>query len=133
MANNNQLVHGDVKPVFAIDTLDGSGSATTGVPVMIQGPKLDFFGMDLGANPASKMAVGSAVEAVIKCITQLATVHFYQVENSTAANNMSIAIYPTAAWTAGDLQTAIRALGTVDGFDLSGAAVTNVGFKLAAS
>ncbi len=132
MANNNQLVHGDVKPVFAIDTLNGSGSATTGVPVMIQGPKMDFFGMDLGANPASKMAVGSAVEAVIKTITQLATVHFYQVENSTGSN-FSIAVYPTAAWTAGDLQTAIRALGTVDSFDLSGATVTNVGFKLAAS
>ena len=131
MANNNQLVHGDVKPVFAIDTLDGSGSATTGVPVMIQGPKLDFFGMDLGANPASKMAVGSAVEAVIKTITQLATVHFYQVESSTAANNFSIAVYPTAAWTASDLQAAVRALGTVDGFDLSGALVTNNGFKLA--
>jgi hypothetical protein len=46
---------------------------------------------------------------------------------------MSIAVYPTAAWTAADLQTAIRAIGTVDGYDLSGANVTNTGFKLAAS
>jgi hypothetical protein len=44
---------------------------------------------------------------------------------------MSIAVYPVAAWTAADLQAAIRALGTVNGYDLSGAAVTNNGFKLA--
>jgi hypothetical protein len=57
----------------------------------------------------------------------------YQIEASASANNMSIAIYPTAAWTAAAMQTAIRALGTVDSYDLSGAVVTNVGFKLAAA
>ena len=131
MANNNQLVHGDVKPVFAIDQLNGSGSVATGVPVQIAGPKLDFFSIDLGSDPSSQVEVGGAVEAVIKCITQLATVHFYQVEASGSANNMSIAVYPTAAWSAADLQTAIRALGTVNGFSLTGATVTNNGFKLA--
>ena len=131
MANNNQLVNGDVKPVFAIDQLNGSVSASTGVPVQIAGPKLDFFGMDLGGDPSAQMDVGGAVEAVIKCITQLATVHFYQVEASGTANNMSIAVYPTAAWTASDLQAAVRALGTVNGYALTGAVVTNNGFKLA--
>lgn len=123
--------HGDVKPVFAIDTLNGTGTNTTGTPVMLSGPKLDFFGMDLGANPASEMDVNEAVEAVITCVTQLATTHFYQVEASASANNLSIAVYPTAAWTASSLQAAIRALGTVSGYDLSGATVTNNGFKLA--
>lgn len=124
-------VHGDTKPVFAIDTLNGSGSATTGVPVMFAGPKLDFFGMDLGASPAAEMDTGEAIEAVITCVTQLATTHFYQVEASASANNMSIAVYPVGAWSASSLQTAIRALGTVSGYDLSGAVVTNNGFKLA--
>jgi len=124
-------VHGDTKPVFAIDQLNGAGGATTGVPVMFSGPKLDFFGMDLGASPASEMDTNEAVEAVITCVTQLATTHFYQVEASASANNMSIAVYPTGAWTAGTLQAAIRALGTVAGYDLSGALVTNNGFKLA--
>jgi hypothetical protein len=124
-------LNGNVKPVFAIDTLGGSGTNPTGTPVMFSGPKLDFFGIDLGADPASHMDSGEAVEAVITCITQLATTHFYQVEASSAANNMSIAVYPTAAWTAGTLQTAIRALGTVASYDLSGAVVTNNGFKLA--
>jgi hypothetical protein len=126
-------VHGNTKPVFAIDTLNGSGSASTGVAVMFSGPKLDFFGLDLGASPAGEMDTNEAVEAVITCITQLATTHFYQVEASASANNMSIAVYPTGAWTAATLATAIQALGTVAGYDLSGAAVTNVGFKLAAA
>jgi hypothetical protein len=59
----------------------------------------------------------------------LATTHFYQVEASSGA--MSIAVYPVAAWTAGTLQTAIQALGTVNTYDLSGATVANNGFKLA--
>ena len=125
--------HGDTKPVFAIDTLNGTGSNPTGTPVMFSGPKLEFFGLDLGASPAGQLVTNGAVEKVITCITQLATTHFYQVEGSDAANNMSIAIYPVAAWTAGSLQTAIRALGTVNGYDLSGTVVTNVGFKLAAA
>jgi len=123
--------HGDTNPVFAIDQLGGSGSITTGTPVMISGPKLDFFGMDLGADPSAQTGTGGAIEAIIQCVTQLATTHFYQVQASASANNMSIAVYPVAAWTAADLQAAIRALGTVNSYDLSGATVTNNGFKLA--
>lgn len=125
--------HGDTNPVFAIDQLGGSGSVTTGVPVQLAGPKLEFFGMDLGADPSGQTGTSGAVEAVIQCVTQLATTHFYQVQASASANNMSIAVYPVAAWTAETLEAAIQALGTVNGFDLSGAQVTNVGFKLAAA
>lgn len=128
MAYTNK-VHGDVKPVFAIDTLQGTGTNATGTPVMFAGPKLDFFSLDLGADAAGQMEVGEAVEAVITCITQLATTHFYQVEASSGA--MSIAVYPVAAWSASGLQAAIRALGTVATYDLSGATVANNGFKLA--
>ena len=126
MSNNNLKVHGDVKPVFAIDTRDGSGSATTGVPVMIQGPHLDFFVVDLGADASSKMGVDSAVDAVIKCITQLSTVHFFQLDS----DKLSIATYPIGAWDPSDLQDAIRDLGTVDSYSLSSAQVQNNGFNL---
>jgi hypothetical protein len=121
--------HGDLLPVFAIDQLGGPGAATTGVPVQIAGPKLDFFGMDLGADIAGQLGTGGAVEAVLQCVTQLATTHMFQAEASTGG--FSIAVYPTAAWTASSLQAAIRALGTVNTYDLSGAQVTNNGFKLA--
>lgn len=122
--------HGDAKPVFESDTLDQT--ATTGVPVNVAGPHLDFFGADLGASPAAQMGTGGAVEAVIKAIQQLGTVALYQVEDASGSN-FSVGVYPTGAWTAASLQTAIRALGTVNGYDLSGAAVTDVGFKLAAA
>ena len=127
--------HGDSKPVFQSDTLDPTytSPAATGTPVNLAGPHLDFFGIDLGADPASQLGTGGAVEAVIKAVQQLATVYIYQVQASGAANNMSLAVYPVGAWTAGDLQTAIQALGTVNGYNLGSAAVTNVGFKLAAS
>lgn len=121
-------VHGDTKPVFAIDTLNGSGSATTGVAVQIAGPKLDFFNIDVGADLATQMDQGGAVEKVITTITQLATVHFYQVEASSG--QLSIAVYPTGAWAAADLETAIRALDTGTGYRLNAATVANNGFKL---
>lgn len=123
-------LHGDVLPVFAIDTLAGPGAASTGVAVQIAGPKLEFFGMDLGADIAGQLGTGGAVERVIQCVTQLATTHMFQADGSGV---FSVAVYPVAAWTAGDLQAAIRALGTVNSYDLSGATVTNVGFKLAAA
>jgi hypothetical protein len=121
--------HGDNKPVFAIDVLNGSGSATTGVPVQIAGPKLDFFNIDCGADIAAQMGLGGAVERVLTCITQLATVHFYQAEASSG--QLSVAVYPTGAWAAADLQTAIRALDTGSGYRLNGATVSNNGFVLA--
>ena len=132
MAYTTRL-HGDTKPVFAIDQLSGPGEETTGMPIMLSGPKLDFFGIDLGADPSGQMDFDEAVHKVIQCVTQLATVHFYQVEASAAANNMSIAVYPTAAWTATTLEDAIQALDTGAGYRLNAAAVTDVGFKLAAS
>lgn len=130
MSNNLKHQHGDVKPVFAIDTLNGSGSATTGVPVQIAGPKLDFFKIDLGGDASAQLEIDGAVEAVIKTLTQLSVVHFYQVD----ADKLSIATYPTGAWngeSGRDLESAIQALGTVNGYDLSGATVSDNGFKLA--
>lgn len=136
MANNLQKVHGGAQPVFAIDTRNGSvapSAAAAGVPTNFIGPAMDFFGIDLGADPAAQLVPDGAVEAVLKTIGQLATVMMYQVEASANANNMSVAVYPAGAWTTVTLADAIKALGTVNTYDLSGAAVTNVGFKLAAA
>jgi hypothetical protein len=136
--------HGDSKPVFAIDTLNGSGSATTGVAVQIAGPKLEFTKImvrdgSAAVNIANELATGGAVDAIISTITQLATVHFYQVEATTG--QLSIATYPVGAWdgsTNRDLQVAIRALGsavgigTGSGIDVTGTTVTSANnFKLA--
>lgn len=146
-------VNGNTKPVFAFDILNGSaqaGAATVASLVQPQGPKLDFFAVDLKANIAAEQDTGRAVEVLINTVTQLATTHMYQSE---VAGQVSLAVYPTGAWTAASLQTAVRALGTVTvkdavvdnpnttadetaaavTFDFSGVTVTNVGFKLATS
>ena len=121
--------------LFQSDTLDPTytSPAATGTPVNVAGPHLEFFGIDLGADPSGQLGTSGAIEAVIKTIQQLATVACYQVQASGAANNMSVAVYPVGAYTAAALQTQIRALGTVNGYDLSGATVTNVGFRLAST
>ena len=128
--------HGDSQPVFAMDTLNGPIASTTnanGTTTNFIGPGMDFFGMDLGAAPTSQLGVGGAIGAVNQCIEQLGTVMMYSVAATANVTNMSVAVYPLGGWAAADLQTAIRALGTVNGYDLSGATVTNVGFRLAST
>ena len=128
--------HGDSQPVFAIDVQNGpvpSTASANGTPTNLFGPALDFFGMDLGAAPTTQLGVGGAIGAVNQAIEQLATIAIYQVQATANVTNMSVAVYPVGAWTASSLQTAIQALGTVNGYDLTGAAVTNVGFRLAST
>ena len=128
--------HGDTQPVFAIDVQNGPVSPTAsanGTTVNLAGPALDFFGFDLGAAPTAQCGVDGAISAVITSIEQLATMQFYSVAATANVTNMSVAVYPVGAYTAAALQTQIRALGTVNGYDLSGATVTNVGFRLAST
>jgi hypothetical protein len=127
---------GGSQPVFATDTLNGSVSSSTylaGVPTNFMGPKLDFFGCDLGGDPSGEAAVNEMLQTLLQSIQQTATVAMYQVAATANVTNFSVAVFPTGAYTAADLQTQIRALGTVSGYDLSGATVTNVGFRLASS
>jgi hypothetical protein len=128
--------HGDSQPVFAMDTLNGPIASTTsanGTVTNLMGPGMDFFGLDLGGAPTAQLGVGGAISAVNQAIEQLATVMIYQVQASATAVNMSVAVYPLGAWNTTTIAAAIVALGTVNGYDLSGCTATNVGFKLAAS
>ena len=139
------ITSGGSQPVFATDTLNGSVSSSTylaGVPTNLAGPKLDFFGMDLGASPAGEAAVNEMLQTLLQTIQQTATVAIYQVAATSNVTNFSVATYPTGAFntatdgtdnSAATLQAIVRALGTVSGYDLSGATVTNVGFRLAST
>jgi hypothetical protein len=131
------LVSGGSQPVFATDTLAGTQSTSTyapaGTPTNFAGPAYDFFGVDLGADPSGQAGVNGAIQAVLQNIQQVSTVAMYQVAATANATNLSLAVYPLSAWTAATLQASIRALGTVNGFDCTGATVTNVGFRLASS
>ena len=128
--------HGDAQPVFAIDVQNGPvapNTAANGTTTNLYGPALDFFGFDLGAAPTAQLGVDEMVAQVMVSIEQLATVAIYAVQATSNTTNMSVAVYPVGAYTAAALQTQVRALGTVNGYDLSGAVVTNVGFRLAST
>ena len=128
--------NGDAQPVFAIDVQNGPvapSTAANGTTTNLYGPALDFFGFDLGAAPTAQLGVDEMVAQVMVSIEQLATVAIYAVQATSNTTNMSVAVYPVGAYTAAALQTQVRALGTVNGYDLSGAVVTNVGFRLASS
>lgn len=142
------IVSGGSQPVFATDTLNGPQLAATstytpaGVPTNFMGPKLDFFGCDLGADPSGEAGVNEMIQTLLQNIQQTATVAMYQVAATGNATNFSVATYPTGAFntdttgsdnSAATLQAQIRALGTVSGYNLAGATVTNVGFRLASS
>jgi hypothetical protein len=142
------ITSGGSQPVFATDTLNGPQLAATttytpaGTPTNFMGPKLDFFGCDLGADPSTYADVNGMLQTLLQSIQQTATVAIYQVAATANVTNFSVATFPTGAFntatdgsnnSAATLQAQIRALGTVDGYDLSGATVTNVGFRLASS
>jgi hypothetical protein len=142
------ITSGGSQPVFATDTLNGPQLAATttytpaGTPTNFMGPKLDFFGMDLGADPSTEAEVNGMLQTLLQSIQQTATVAIYQVAATANTTNFSVATFPTGAFntaldgtdnSAATLQAQIRALGTVAGYNLTGAVVTNVGFRLASS
>ena len=134
MANNLQKVHGDVQPVFQMDTANGAipaATAANGTEVNFIGPAMDFFGITFNGAITGECGVGEAVEAALQSIAQLATVMMYQVQ---AGALMSVAVYPKGAYTAGTLETQLEALGATVGannFDMQVVTVTDLGFKLA--
>ena len=134
--------HGNSQEVFHIDTANGglgNAALATSAPVNFTGPKLDFFKVivENGSNSARDLQgeVGTlgAVEAIIQKINNGgAFVSIYQVEDSSAGQ-ISLAIYPTGAYTTTTLQTAIRTLTAAgsNNVDCSGSDVTSGNFKLA--
>jgi hypothetical protein len=94
----------------------------------------------LGADPSTEANVNGMLQTLLQTIQQTATVAIYQVAATANKSNFSVATYPTGAFntatdgtdnSAATLQAIIQALGTVSGYDLSGALVYNVGFRLA--
>ena len=132
--------HGNAQQVFHIDTDDGSlsGALATSGAVNVTGPKLDFFKIivenvsNTAQDLQSQVGTGLAVEAIIQNIQQTAGVYIYQVEDDSSGQ-ISVALYPTGAYTTATLQASIRTL-TAAGtgsIDCSGSDVTSGNFKLA--
>ena len=120
--------HGDVQPVFALDTADGkiaADTATAGTVVNVSGPALDFFSLTANTTVAGEQGVSEYVDTVLKAVQQKATIATYQVD----ATQISLAVYPAGAYTAASLLTAANV--TYTGFQLNSSADT--GLKLATS
>jgi len=130
--------HGNAQQVFHIDTNNGSlsGALAASAPVNVTGPKLDFFKILINDGSAvdlqAEVGTGLAVEAIIRDIQQIAGVYTYQVEDDTSGQ-ISVAVYPTGAYTNTTLQTQIRLLTAAgsNSVDCSSSTVADAGFKLA--
>jgi len=146
--------NGDAQPVFALDVNNGSQTGTITSPALVQmaGPKLDYFKIivqngsqqaidlrpQLGSYSGGVFTPGVVVQ-INQAIQSTATIAMYQVEADTSGQ-ISIGVYPQAAWTAATLDASLKALGnvqitasdgTVTGVNVSGTDVTSAGFKLA--
>lgn len=118
-------VNGDSSGVAVYDVgvyVNGTTSGAVGTPIQPQGPKLQFLEIDLQADPTAQFGVGGAIEAVLRTVTQMSTLHMYQFNSDGMGK---VVIYPVSGQTAADLQTAIQALGTVNTFNLAVATVAD--------
>lgn len=107
--------NGDLQPVVVMDSGIGASGAgfnngvnavVDGVPVQAQGPKLDFFTITKDTGTFT----GANVNTMIQVLQQLATVYIYQYVDDTN-DSLAVAVYPTGAWAAADIDTAITAAG----------------------
>ena len=135
------LVSGGSQPVFAIDTRNGPVSGSTylaNVPTNFAGPALEFYQIGNLTGIQNQAQVNGAIQYIDIALQQVCTIAIQQAN----ANSLSIATYPLGAFganastSATALQAIVQALGANvggTGLNASGAAVTNLGFKLSAT
>lgn len=110
-------VNGDFQPVVVMDSgvvasapgagwNSGLNAVVSGATVQPQGPKLDFFTItkDTGAF------TGANIATIVQTVQQLATIYIYEYTDDSD-DTFAMAVYPTGAWTAATLDTAVTAAG----------------------
>jgi len=114
-------VNGTTQPVFALDVANGSISGTANVaaqgPVQIAGPKLDFFTLTASGALTSAGNVNGYLNNVLQAVQQNATIAFYQA--AAGAGIISLAIYPSGAYTTSTLVTAAQTANNTGGLSLT--------------
>jgi hypothetical protein len=114
-----------------------SGAISADAKLVFNGVEMDFFKIiikDVSGNVEDLRGELDANEGVVTIMQEIgkkANVEMYQVEGDTTGV-ISVALYPTGAFTATTLQTAIRTLtaaGT-NSLDCTSSEVTNPGFEL---
>jgi hypothetical protein len=125
-------VNGSTQPVFALDVRDGSvpqGDALNiAGPVQPQGPKLDFFSLVANGNISLQGGVNGYVGNVLQAIqngttgSAGGTVAMYQV--AADGVTLSIAIYPTGAYTTATLVAAAQTANATIGIPTANVSAT---------
>ena len=113
-------VSGTTQPVFNLDVQNGSISGTANVAgnvaVQMQGPKLDFFTLTANGALTNAGNVNGYLNNVLQAVQQIGTIAMYQA--APAAGVISLAIYPTGAYTTATLVAAAQAANATGGLNL---------------
>ena len=113
-------VNGTTQPVFALDVANGSIAGTANVaaqgPVMLSGPQLQFFSLTANAALTNAGNVNGYLNNVLTAIQQNGTIAMYQA--GATAGTISLAIYPTGAYTATTLVTAAQTANMTGGLGI---------------
>jgi len=121
--------NGTTQPVFALDVANGSIAGTANVaaqgPVMLSGPKLDFFSLTANTALTSTGNVNGYLNNVFQAIQSGAgitnggaggTIAFYQA--GPTAGQINLAIYPTGAYTTAQLVAAAQTANATGGLNI---------------
>jgi hypothetical protein len=125
--------NGSTQPVFALDVRNGSPAQTAALnvagPVQPQGPKLDFFSLVANGNISLTGGVNGYVGNVLQAIQNGTTnagaggtVAMYQV--AADGVTLSIAIYPTGAYTTATLVAAAQVANAAIGIPTANVSAT---------
>ena len=114
-----------------------TGTISADALLVNNGPTLDFFKIiikDASGNTEDlrgELDAAEGILAILEKIAEKANIEMYQVEGDNTGQ-ISIALYPTGAYSASSLQTAIRTLTAAgsNSLDCSLSDVTNPGFEL---
>lgn len=93
------------------------------LPRSFAGKTISQFNIVLGADASGSLAPGGAVDSVIKTIL-LRAVMIMHTDVTNTGQNLTVFVEGDLPGEAALMQADIRALGTVDSVDLSGATVT---------
>jgi len=121
--------NGTTQPVFALDVANGSIAGTANVaaqgPVMLSGPKLDFFSLTANTALTNAGNVNGYLNNVFQAIQSRAgitgggaggTIAFYQA--GPTAGQINLAIYPTGAYTTATLVAAAQTANASGGLNI---------------
>ena len=121
--------NGTTQPVFALDVANGSIAGTANVaaqgPVMLSGPKLDFFSLTANAALTNAGNVNGYLNNVFQAIQSGAgitgggaggTIAFYQA--GATAGTINLAIYPSGAYTTATLVAAAQTANATGGLNI---------------